>query len=550
MTFTLSQRAGHRRGFTITELLVAGGIMTILGMGVIVIMRDTIGIWRDHETLRDEYDRGTAVLLQIEHDITSLSTDVAREPLWQASANNAMVGAPGASPQRAPRQRLIVGTDALNRPFIVFTRQLRDEMSNAVTRNSGWEGSSRAGNYLAPSGDQDGLRVLGNLSEVAFAFGPAPRYNLRLADGQEFSGEFISARAAVELNRLRQADATRNGWPDPPPVAEVDSFFTSGGIVPGTPTFRPETLTAATAAPSENPPPPGIDSPIRPAGFGFYRASISPPPPTYYDPTGMGYGSLFADFDANALNNQTKRVASDGIGGYQEMMIASWMRKYQLMAEGVLYVGFQMLVLDPDTRQYVWEPSEFATTDPGNPFFFDTAIGYDPIAGRRGAPFPNALRITVTVESLSGKPTMSTLAAPLEPGATEILLRDGWALPSSEGTHPFVLIGKGANVADYEWVWFEQASGNRLRGAHRGTRGTPAFTGTFPAGTPVRWGMTLQKIIQLRVTDAPQPGPAQPGVPPGIGPSGWTFDEQLRQRGGYQPSPFSRGMPTGLLKKD
>ena len=519
-------RTRRTRGFTITEMLVAAAIMTILGMGVIVIMRDTIGIWRDHETLRDEYDRATAVMLQIEQDLNNLATDVAREPGWLAGVN-------GETQMRPPRQRLIIGTDALNRPFIVFTRQLKDEMGNAITRNSGMASSTTTPNYLTPYGSMEDLRALGNLCEVAYAFGPAPRYLIHTADGQEFVGEYFAAEALSDLG----LDGT-----------EMGAWATSGGLVPLGAAGTPEEIQKAVAGPDAGVQP-EFDARIKYAGVGFYRASIGPPPTPYLDRTGYGYGSLFADFDAAALGFFADRLQSEGIAGMQAALIPSWLQKYQLMSEGVLYVGYQLLNYDTDTEQYFWTPSEFDVANVDTPFFYDSAAGYNPTSGSRGQPFPNSIRITVTVEALSGKPTQSQLSRPLTPGTNEVYLKDAWALPSAEGTHPFVLIGKGTNGQDYEWVWFESASGTRLNGVHRGTRGTPEFSGTFPAGTPVRWGMTLQKIVQIRVTDAPNPGAVAPGAPVGIGPTGWSFNEQARFRDGYQRSYFPRQMPGNLLNK-
>ena len=55
-----------------------------------------------------------------------------------------------------------------------------------------------------------------------------------------------------------------------------------------------------------------------------------------------------------------------------------------------------------------------------------------------------------------------------------------------------------------------------------------------------------------RVTPSP-PGlrrdRSAPGAAPGVGPAGWTFNEQARFRTGYKRSYFPKGMPAGLLNK-
>jgi len=125
------------------------------------------------------------------------------------------------------------------------------------------------------------------------------------------------------------------------------------------------------------------------------------------------------------------------------------------------------------------------------------------------------LRITVTVLASEGQRTESKLAKPLGPEDSQLELQGDWKLPAVEDGHPFVLVGNGDGRD--EWIWFERKDGKKLVTLHRGARGTLRNPEPFPVGTPVRWGLTLQKVIRLARGFSPTP----PAIPPAaLPPSG------------------------------
>jgi prepilin-type N-terminal cleavage/methylation domain-containing protein len=498
MTPPIPHRTCATRGFTLVEMLVSMSVLMVLSLGIVAILQGSAVVWRTHTASTETHDRASAILGQIGRDLQGLATDVGREPAERGP--------------RPPTARLLITRDPLNNPVLVFTRHLPDELAGDLTRDSGRRPAVFDGGYLRPRGvSPAGIRALGNRAEVAYMIGPYPRYA---------SSSALAKRVGVYISS------------DSAPREEMADKLLVGNL--------PYSLD-------------GAQTEFR--GYGLYRGLIAPPPPPAEPGEQIEPGpatSLFDDFSRASMAGHNDPAA------WRRHIMGSWYFKFELVSDAVLYFGVQL----PNPRadaddDDAWLPDP-ADSDRLDEFRFDTARGYDSRGGRPGLGFEpvKALRITITVMSRMGQPTAGTLAQPLNPGEEELILNAATSMPGNAAEHPYLLIGgatsetdppsiaaDGAESQRMEWVRFGRVSGSRVSDLTRGVRGSAENTSAFPAGTPVRWGVTRTLIIELPQTStfAPPPGPAN--GPQGVVVPGFERDDRPTRESALPPPPpgFRRG---------
>ncbi|MCK5347060.1 MAG: prepilin-type N-terminal cleavage/methylation domain-containing protein, partial [Candidatus Heimdallarchaeota archaeon] len=63
------------KGFTLVEMLVATFIFSMLGIGLVSLMRESNKIWQDQESVKSSYSKALNVISQISIDLQSMVTD-------------------------------------------------------------------------------------------------------------------------------------------------------------------------------------------------------------------------------------------------------------------------------------------------------------------------------------------------------------------------------------------------------------------------------------------------------------------------------------------
>ncbi|MCD4657437.1 MAG: prepilin-type N-terminal cleavage/methylation domain-containing protein [Planctomycetes bacterium] len=447
------------KGFTLVEMLVATFIFSLLGLGLVSLMRESNKIWQDQESVKSSYSKALNVISQISNDLQSMVTD--------------------------PNQngRLIIARDPIGRFIVVFTKYLRSDVQDPIFRNSGlglayldtddnpWNQKSNENSgyahYFYPKSPGVLLLPTTGKAEVAYIFSPYPRMKITLHSGDEYEGERI---------------------PDPNTETSGINFFdedkislkVTSGRNQGTILFERNQVLKQ-----------------KYLGYPLYRGFVTPPGAPVDDDI-AGSGSLFSDFVAQDRNvhiwmNDIRPILNQiqDSGVYDTGDLASWLYdfapdldlKYVSFADAVIYVGVQYWY-DGDAARNgegaTWVPNDFPDMYEEIPpaLFFDSSRGG----------FPSALRLTVTAMPTQGSLNVGSLSSDISSAEETIRISGGGVLPNPVDGFPFVLIGN-------EWIYFTEKSGKRLTNCYRGTRGT--FATSHPAGTPVYWGTTLQKIIPI-----------------------------------------------------
>ena len=448
------------KGFTLVEMLVATFIFSLLGIGLVSLMRESNKIWQDQESVKSSYSKALNVISQISIDLQSMVTD---------SNQNG---------------RLIIARDPIGRFIVVFTKYLRPDVQDPIFRNSGlglayldeednpWNDeineNSGYAHYFYPKSPGNLLLPSSGKAEVAYIFSPYPRMKVVLHSGEEYEGERV---------------------PNPNTETSGLSFFEEDTIAlkitsgrnQGTVLFEREDIFHQ-----------------KYLGYPLYRGFVAPPGAPV-DENIAGSGSLFSDFVARDRNvhvwmtdvRSTLNMIEDS-GVYDTGDLASWLidfqpdmkLKYVNFADAIVYVGLQYWYAGDSARNgegATWVPNDFPDMFDDIPpaLYFDSAQGG----------FPSALRLTVTAMPTQGSLNVGNLTSEISSSDETIRITGGGILPNSNDGFPFVLIGN-------EWVYFTGKSGKTLTNCYRGTRGT--FAAAHPAGTPVYWGTTLQKIIPIQ----------------------------------------------------
>lgn len=147
----------RRSGFTLLELLVATGILVILGSALVVVLRGGITTWRRGEARRESYEVAQAILGQLSDDLLCATVDPATS-LGGKQVEVVFLG----------------DSDEDDRSRVALVRTLRGESENAIT---GHAGSAVGGDARIDYRDdmkkaiERRLRATGGLMEVAWAMG-------------------------------------------------------------------------------------------------------------------------------------------------------------------------------------------------------------------------------------------------------------------------------------------------------------------------------------------------------------------------------------------
>jgi type II secretory pathway pseudopilin PulG len=152
-----TRRLRRSAGFTLLELLVATGVLTVLGTAVVVILRGGIKTWRRGETRRESFEVAQAVLGQLQDDLGAATID------------------PDTSFGGRTVEAVFFGDrDASGRSFVTLVRTIRGESESTITGNAG---SAIGGDARIDYRDDmkkaiDGrLRATGGLMEIAYTMG-------------------------------------------------------------------------------------------------------------------------------------------------------------------------------------------------------------------------------------------------------------------------------------------------------------------------------------------------------------------------------------------
>jgi len=154
------RRASRRAGYTLLEILIAVGILVMLGAGLATIMTQGVSIWRRAENRGRVYEQARMLLDQIAEDLRSTVT--------VSSAD-----------QDSPWLRFLCDHDENNRQRLRFVRTISGETADPILREGGqYLGVKTPATY---DGLHDGfeareglLAAPGGLMEVFYARDPRP----------------------------------------------------------------------------------------------------------------------------------------------------------------------------------------------------------------------------------------------------------------------------------------------------------------------------------------------------------------------------------------
>ena len=450
-------------GFTLVEMLVATFVFTILGVGLITMMRQGNNIWQENESVKNSHDRAVNVITQIQRDLQNIITD----------KNNG--------------GRILVGRDPIGRTFFVFTKFLDKDIKHPIFKFSGrssaylaqndtpWypltggELASGDGHYYYPKGMTTQLLPSGGKAEVAYVFSPYPRISLKLRNGDEVEGELRTTSHNIGEFISPDSDSLK-------------VLLASGVLIQ----VNSEDIVHQ-----------------KMLGCDLYRSTISPIGAARI-PEVPGSGSLFTDYSRPESHCQQwmdelrpilddmddKGIYSaDTLGIWLDNFTQDFNLKYIPFSSGIIYVGLQYW--DPGqlngrnrtVSEYAslpsWRPTEFGEIRMQNSNKHKAT--YSP-------PLGGAIRLTVTAISTQGAVTVGKLRNKITSSSTTLEITGGGMLPSLDSGFPFVLVGN-------EWIYYENLNGKTVTNCRRGMRST--FPTNHPAGTPVYWGTTMRKVIHL-----------------------------------------------------
>jgi prepilin-type N-terminal cleavage/methylation domain-containing protein len=149
--------AAGRRGFTLLELLIATGVLVMLGSALVVVLRGGVTTWRRGEARRESFEVAQAILAQLSDDLMCATVDP-ETSLGGKSVECIFLG----------------DTDESDRCRLALVRTIRGESENTIT---GHAGSAIGGDARIDYRDDmkkaldRRLRATGGLMEVAWCTG-------------------------------------------------------------------------------------------------------------------------------------------------------------------------------------------------------------------------------------------------------------------------------------------------------------------------------------------------------------------------------------------
>ena len=150
-------RVSRRSAFTLLELLVATGVLVVLGSALVVVLRGGITTWRRGEARRESFEVAQAILAQLSDDLMNATVD----PETSLGGKNTDIVFLGDS-------------DEDDRSRFALVRTLRGESESAIT---GHAGSALGADARIDYRDdmkkalERRLRATGGLMEVAWCMG-------------------------------------------------------------------------------------------------------------------------------------------------------------------------------------------------------------------------------------------------------------------------------------------------------------------------------------------------------------------------------------------
>lgn len=247
----------RQSAFTLLELIVAMGVMAMLGTALVVMLRSGLDAWRTGQARRETYERAMLVLELLAEDLRSIA------------AHN-----PRILERQEVAVKLLADFDGFGRQRLFLVRTIKAESENAITGHAGSEiGATGLLDQRDDLGEsRDGmLRPLGGLMEVAWFLDPL---------GDDVLWRAVCSPIGVGGKSLFEVDATE---PDAEGVGTPGSVVSDRVMWLGWRYWTQYTTTWAEDAP----PPRRIADPYDPSGGaldwwdstrGIMDPGDSPPP--------------------------------------------------------------------------------------------------------------------------------------------------------------------------------------------------------------------------------------------------------------------------------
>ena len=180
-----TQAGFTQAGFTLVELILAMGLFSLLLVGLLQLLDTTAELWRDVEVDRERTEIGTALVMRLEHDLSTLEAGIEGD-LW---ADWATIDADGdeLAGLSVPRLRFVRRASA--REVARLAAEL--DLAAADEADEDADGDAETSLLTEPAGDlsdpslEGWKRVDRGLCEVVWALVPA--------DEQPFRGRLIRA---------------------------------------------------------------------------------------------------------------------------------------------------------------------------------------------------------------------------------------------------------------------------------------------------------------------------------------------------------------------
>lgn len=162
-------------GFTLSELLIATGILLLIGVMLVGMLRSGLNVWNRGEARRDVYERGQVILDMLARDLAAAWVE--RDPL--PSKARVAKWDRETPPWNVPG--LVCDRDALGRQRIVLTKrgrldrgsggEVESDAQGAVKTPSPEEGAASSGGAVAAGA---ALEQSGQLLQVVYVLDPEP----------------------------------------------------------------------------------------------------------------------------------------------------------------------------------------------------------------------------------------------------------------------------------------------------------------------------------------------------------------------------------------